>query len=193
LRIGIANYGTQTSYDSFTLQYATSSCTSWYPITTTSSGFKLDSSGFVLNGEPTTFNATYTTTPGGKSFVTGSVQSVFPTTTVISLSSTNFTEIEYVLQSLSDVDASVPYCFRPLRSGTSTGVTYNVIPSLTPLPTVFRYQSGGGGAGWIVNIDTQSTGTTTVGGGGQGGTGSSTDPGTGTTTTSTSTPCQGGN
>jgi predicted RecA/RadA family phage recombinase len=186
LRFVVSNQGTATTSMSYQIEYATSSCSVWTTVpkaqTATFEHFRVDSSSYVYDGQATTHLAGMTA-PGGKSFVAGKIQTYNNITTPITLSPSQYTEIEYSLRSTSKMNPGTTYCFRVSDFGDVSGLSYVATSTISAYNQVFRPNAGGGGgggaAGGLINIDTPSTGTTTTSGGSSlGGVGSSTESST---------------
>ncbi|MBP6949242.1 MAG: peptidoglycan-binding protein [Candidatus Pacebacteria bacterium] len=172
---------------------------SWTPVPqavdVTYHHFKMDTSPYVYDGQPTTHIGGLTA-PGGKSFRAGTIQTFNNKSPLITLTASEYTELEYNVRSTNNMSPDSSYCFRVTALGDTAGITYVQTPNVSPRDKNFRHYGGGGGAGWLRNIEeNHTTGTTTVEGGNQGG--SSTSTLLEATTTpdapqSTTTPSQGG-
>lgn len=139
LRIGVSVEGsTSTLPVSFQLEYGTAAPTcsgvsEWTAVEPTSAWNMFDSS-FISNGANTTNIATST---GGvrdenSSFfvANGGVRDTNATTSPITLSTTNFSEVEFSVVASTSAAEGETYCFRVSRSGTPLG-TYSVYPQVT--------------------------------------------------------------
>jgi hypothetical protein len=198
IRFAIANKGSSSASATFALEYATSSCTVWSTvprfIDAVNDHFKIDSSPYVADNQVTT-HSTGMSVPNGKTFVAGRIQTFNASTQSITLSSSQYTEVEYMVRSTGKMATYTPYCFRLSNAGNVTGFTYPNTPQIMSYAKEFRFYGGGGIGGGSVQLEAPSAvGTTTVtGGGNAGGSASTTDA---TTTPnagqSTTTPQQGG-
>lgn len=116
VRFEISNSGwTRGSAPTFQLQYATSTdCTGSYTAvpTDTSYAWQIVASANFTDNDPTTNQLT----PANNTFVQGKMKSAGNTTSAITISSNNFTEIEYALQATANAIANTTYCFRLLNS-----------------------------------------------------------------------------
>ncbi len=168
LRMLVNNAGSADGTNiTYRLEYASSSCTSWLAVpsynTQTSQEWVMDLSQWVPDGAVTT-NSSGLTDPGGQSFVAGQSRLLSNQSTALTLTSTQFTELEYALRSTSIAQTNLLYCFRLTNAGSITNFTYTVQPQMTLNPNA-RPQTGGGG------IDTTGSGSSHTGGSSGGGSG----------------------
>ena len=149
--------------------------------------WQMDLSQYVTDGSVTTDSAGLTN-PGGKSFTPGYNKLYDNTTPAITLSSTQFTEVEYSIRTTTSATANLTFCFRLTNAGSVANFTYTVTPQIT-IKGGARPESGGtgvetGGGGNPVSGGTPGGGSGAggegggggpppVGGGGQGGGGGS--------------------
>lgn len=139
LRFSVSNEGTGESAQSFVLQYGTSSdptTGTWLTLATPTDClrqlFCLISSQLV-EGDPTT-NVADGLTDSGSNFVAGEQREVTATTSIITLDTDDFTELEYSLQVTHNVTRNTPYYFRLVSvvdDMVSPLESYVVTPSLT--------------------------------------------------------------
>jgi hypothetical protein len=174
LRFSIENAGTA-SADSYAykLEHASSSCDVWLPVPSiTSLGnehWVMDTSVHVADGTATT-DMGAVDSPAGKDFVAGFFKTQSNQTSPLTLATTEFTEIEYVIRSTTNSTVDTLYCFRVTNAGSVTNFTYTNPPSVTVLSVASRPGGSSGGGG------TTGAGGESQGGGAQqtGGTGGGT-------------------
>ena len=169
LRFVVSNAGSSDAANiTYRLEYASSSCSTFYAVpawnTQTWEEWVMDLSGWVPDGAATTNNAGLTD-PGGKSFVAGQVRVNANQTSALTLTSSQFTELEYSLRSTLQAQKNLLYCFRLTNAGSITNFTYTVQPqaSLNPNP---RPEFGGMGS------EPTGSGSGVMGGSSGGGSGS---------------------
>lgn len=90
--------------------------------TGTSLHWKMATSANVNDADPTTNNAGIT--DANPTFVAGQIKSTGNTTSAITVTSENFTEIEYVMNATSNAISGATYCFRLTNVGSTTNFTY---------------------------------------------------------------------
>ncbi len=174
LRVAIANTGSgsATNYR-YRLQYASSSCSVWTDVPSATSTlpteWKMDYSGWMGEGALTT-DLAILTNPPGKSFVSGEFRSESNQTGALTLSDSQFTELEFSVVSTLLAQSNLPYCFRFSDQSDVTNFIVVVRPTIL-LTGRLRPQHGGAslegvGSGPVV------TGGDESGGGGLEGTGS---------------------
>ncbi len=164
LRILLSNTGTgpATNYN-YRLEHASNanSCTTWttVPDSTSSEPWQIGGASNVADDIATT-DSEGITNPGGKTFNAGKVRTANNSTGNITITQTQFSEIEYSIKSNIYTTAGTEYCFRVTNAGSTANFTYTVTPRIT----LSGSQGGGGHAGG------ESSGAgTPVGGGGTGG------------------------
>jgi hypothetical protein len=175
LRLLLSSVGpVSASNFSYRLESSSGACTSWSAVGSVGGGeaWVMDYSQYILNGTPTT-NASSLTDPGGKSFVSGVVQVSSSTASSLTLTSSQFTELEYVITSTSAATSDTTYCFRVTNAGSLSYLLQNAIPQIV-LSSQFRSVSGG-----PQNIESMGVGPQVGGGNLRGGQGNESE-GTGT-------------
>jgi len=167
LRFVLSNANSSASNYQYRIQQASSSCTSWYDVPTSNSGgFKgwvMDLSGHVSDLTPTT-ELLGLSDPVGKTFSPGYVMTSSNETSAMTLTSSEFTHLEYSIKSTNNAETGLTYCFRLTNAGSETGFTYTQTPAIT----LSSFNRGGGGNPYEVTV----TGTIITGGGIGGGAGS---------------------
>ena len=186
MRLGVSNTGTAaaTNYQ-YRLQYSSTSCTVWsdvlpYASSSSLGEWKMDPSQWFTDGTLTE-NLSIVTDPNGKSFTHGELRFLQNETGALTLSTSQFTELEYAISSTALVTPGAVYCFRLVNQTVSTNFNYGVQPQLL-LTTRPRPQQGGAaledvGSGPVITGGDESGGGGLegtggggpVGGGGQGG------------------------
>ncbi len=169
LRLVISNAGTATTGAvPYKLESASSTdgYTAWVAVPTSPNleHWAMDSSTYFVNGTTTVHNSGVTAAPG-KSFVTGYMMSTSNQTTAITLSTTEYTEVEYSIRSTSNISTGTTYKFRVTNAGSTTNFTYTVYPQVTVSAVASRPTGGGPGQ---ANGEGNGSGTS-QGGGSQGG------------------------
>ncbi len=139
--------GTATGY-TYRLEHASTSCTTWLPVpaSATTEHWQMDASGNMLDNTATTDFFPGITNPSGKTFVAGAVKTTGNQTDAITLSSTQFTELEYSIRSTSLVTSGTTYCFRLTNAGSITNFAYTVQPQISVQPISNRPTGGGEGS-----------------------------------------------
>jgi len=136
LRFEVSNSGwTRGTAPQFKLEYAsTGTCSagsySAVPINTTSSEWMISTSTNVTDAEVTT-NVASGLTDANSTFVAGQVKTTGNTTAAITLTSEQFTEIEYVL--VANTSSNGAYCFRVTNNGATTNLLYTQYAMATVL------------------------------------------------------------
>jgi hypothetical protein len=150
LRFTITNTGDTTSYN-YRLEYApyTTQCGSWtaVPITATTEAFNMFDTSNITNGTASTnvsSGPAVITDPSGYSFVAGALMDTANSTSV-TLTSSQFTEIEYSFQANSNA-TNPAYCFRLTNAGTALD-SYPRYPILNinyppAAPTIYSVTDG---------------------------------------------------
>lgn len=173
IRFVVTNIGSVSTMKSYQLEYSTSTCTAWTKVPrvvdATTEEWKMETSPYVADNTSTTKSSSLTS-PSGKTFTPGKVQTFNSVTEPITLQVGQFTEIEYAVRSTITSKSSVQNCFRVSAVGDPALFTYPVTPYITPVSRVFRYEGGGGGGGsqsTIADIEAPAanSGTTVTGGG----------------------------
>lgn len=136
LRLLISNAGGQSTTTAYRIEVAqTAICSSgsYSAVLTDYSGhFNIATSTYITDGEATSNIDPGLTDPGGKSFVNGELKDENNTTGNITLSATQFTEIEYTLEAVDgNAEAGAQYCFRLTNSGDNTNFTYTIYATTT--------------------------------------------------------------
>lgn len=171
LRVAVANTGTSTATNmTYRLEYSSGACASWnqVPAVGDNSGpWVMATSSNVTDGSATT-DSSGITNPQGDSFLAGKVMTNTSQTAALTLTSAQFTELEYSLTPTSNVVTGTKYCFRVTNAGVTTGFTYAAQPEIYAANLPFIARTGGGSA----EAPSQAPGAA-VGGGGGGGTGGS--------------------
>ena len=165
LRIEVSNSGgSATSSSAFRLEYATSSGASiWTQIgapTSTTAHWVWTDSAYLIDGEATT-NGANGLTDANPSFKAGQVKDTGSQTTGISLSNTEFTELEYSIVATTTAIDNQTYYFRVTDAGNPLD-TYLKYASATLLSTNltqihyrWREDDGGEAGGWTTStLDT---------------------------------------
>jgi len=170
LRFLVSNTGdgSATGY-TYRLETASTSCSAWLTVPTSAaenSHWIMDSSSYVMNATLTTDSAGLTN-PGGKTFTPGYVMTNGNTTPAMTVTSTQFTEIEYSMRSTAYTTAGTTYCFRLTNGGSTTNFTYTTQPQASVTTSIVRPEAGGGGIGG----ENPGSGPQRTGGGSSGGSG----------------------
>lgn len=168
LRILVSNSGgASASNITYRLEVSSSSCSTWFsvPNSATTEGWGMTTSNYVPNSASTT-DSSYLSNPGGKTFTPGYFMTTSNTTGPHSLTTSQFTELEYSLQITSNVTPLTTYCFRLTNAGSTSNFTYTVQPQATILPATYQPTATGGGGSVG---ETGGTGPTVSGGGSTGG------------------------
>ncbi len=190
LRIQVSNTGTGIASNyQYRLEYASSddSCTSWYPVPAfdNTMGPWAMSISKVGNNTSTT-NSSKITDPAGKTFVPGYVKTQEDQTTAMSLTTSQFTELEYSIYSISNIDTSSAYCFRVTNAGDSSNFVYGNLPEVSVVAPVVKNRGG-------KNVESSAAANSGKSGGNEnGGSGTEQSSSTATTTVSTTTPPSNG-
>ncbi len=169
LRLLLSNKGTASATNfQYRLEVSSSTCTSWLPVLkqgNTSNGehFQVVPSSFYSDRAFSSNVSGILTDPASKTFVAGYLMGPSTTTDAHTLTTTQFTELEFAIQPTSFAVESVAYCFRVTNDGVATNFTYTVTPAVTLVASSFI----GGGS----NTETSGSGSTQTGGGASGGTG----------------------
>ena len=140
LRVEVSNKGSISSAASqFRLEYAEaaptcSGASSWTDVNATNDAWNLSNSTFFLNGSNTTDIAVANggTTNDATTFLTpnGGLLDTTSQSGTLTLSSTNFVELEYSIVASTSAVRGTTYCFRVTDAGTALP-TYSVYPSAT--------------------------------------------------------------
>lgn len=127
IRFAISNSGwTRGTAPQFKLEVASgASCSGGsyaaVPVNTTSSAWMITTSTNVTDGTATT-NVASGLTDANNTFVAGQVKTTGNTTAAITLTSEQFTEIEYVV--VANPSSTGSYCFRVTNNGSTTGMLF---------------------------------------------------------------------
>lgn len=137
LRFLVSNEGWSRNTDAgvqFRLEYAeTGTCSSGTYVTVptdTSLHWQIADSSNLTDGDPTT-NVASGLTDTNPNFVAGQVKDTGNTTSAISVTSRDFTEIEYSIRATTNATNAGTYCFRLTDAGSATRFTYSVYPTVT--------------------------------------------------------------
>lgn len=140
LRLGVSNEGSISApASSFRLEYGTivSTCaaiTSWTDVGATDDAWNMFDSSFFTNGTNTTNISTAIggVTDENTTFLTpnGGLRDTSSQTGSLTLSSTNFTELEFSVVASTSATEGQTYCFRITNAGTPLSV-YSLYPSAT--------------------------------------------------------------
>lgn len=169
LRLLLSNKGTAsaTSFQ-YRLEVSSSTCTAWLPVLkqgNISNGehFQVVPSSFYSDRVVSSNVSGILTDPASKTFVAGYLMGPSTTTDAHTLTTTEFTELEFAIQPTSFAVESVAYCFRVTNAGVATNFTYTVTPTVTLVSSSIR---GGGNP-----VEASGSGPTQTGGGSSGGSG----------------------
>jgi hypothetical protein len=170
LRFAVSNTGSNPATNfNFLLEHASSTCTAWMPVPTTSANnthWVMSSTARVANSSATT-NSEGLTDPSAQTFVPGFFQSSSNPTPAMTIPVGRFTELEYSMRSTILATVGTNYCFRLTNGGSSAGFTYAFEPQASVTNTIVRPEAGGSSLGG----DGNGTGPIRSGGGNGGGTG----------------------
>ncbi len=190
LRVQISNTGSNTATNyQYRLEYASpsDSCSTWtaVPSSTSTGPWTMDWSSNVADNSLTTDSAGIAD-PANKTFVPGYVKTSSNQTPAITLTNSQFTELEYSVRSTSNVVTGSNYCFRVTNAGDASKFTYTVQPQISVAAPVIIKPRGGS------NVESGNAPNGSQSGGNFGG-GSGTEQSSSTaTTTSTTTQNEGG-
>lgn len=174
LRFSVANTGNASASNYlFRLEHASStdSYTTWLPVALSDNGphFMMDETGFYLDNASTTHSSGLSV-PTGKNFTPGYAKSTSNQTNPQSLSTTQYTELEYAFRSTSSISVDTAYRFRLTHAGSTATFSYTTAPELTVSPRSKRPHGGGGSSpGESGGAGSQKGGGGSGGGGGAGG------------------------
>ncbi len=173
LRFLVQNVGLGATTTRFQLEYASSSCVVWYPVSTFSSWkeWNVRSTQYVPHGALTT-NRSEVIDPDGLAFAPGYVSTNANPAPPLSLIARSFSEIEWNVGSSEFVSSGVQYCFRMTNNDSLYHYDILVTPSVVLSPESIRPVSGG------VQIEESGFGFLQLGGNTTGGT-TTTDEGSG--------------
>ncbi len=165
LRMVISNATASASNITYRLEVASTTCSDWYavPASATTEHWTMTASGYVGNGASTT-DSSFLTNPSEKTFVPGFMMSSANQTSAHTLSSSQFTELEYSIKSTTNITTGTLYCFRVTNAGSATNFTYTQRADITVSAEAARPSVGGGGGG-----EGSGSGDTVTGGSGGGG------------------------
>ena len=130
LRVEISNAGAASGSIPYRLEVSQSNPTTCNAVGNTwtrvdsSTHWNMVASTYLTDGEPTSNIASGLTDPGGKTFVAGQLKDSTDETSGITLSGTEFTEIEYAVVATDNAIGGATYCFRLTDAGTATYFTY---------------------------------------------------------------------
>ena len=176
LRFLVSNSGGASSAATYKLQSAqaaTCSSGSYADVPTDTSGaWKIAATDYYTDGDASANVASGLTDPAGKTFVAGQLKDTSNTTGSITLTSSQFTEVEYAVQATDNAVLGANYCFRLWdNTGNKAMDTYTVYAqvtlesmSLTQNHFRWRNDNGGEGAGALTpTVVNSNSGTTTYG------------------------------
>ena len=149
LRLAVSNEGDQSS-DSiqYRLQYRESTTGNWTDVPESATGgqhWQMSWSEHFDNGDPTSDITDGLSNPPGKTFKEGELKDETNDTSGITLSTTQFTEIEYSIEARSNATNGQTYYFRVTNAGSTTNFSYEVYPQATlegTLATTIYYSVG---------------------------------------------------
>ncbi|KKT38937.1 MAG: Secreted protein [Candidatus Collierbacteria bacterium GW2011_GWF2_44_15] len=159
LRVEISNEGfADSSSTAYRIEYATQvggACGGGdesfaaVPVTATSEPFDIQDSTNLTDGASST-NISSGLTDENATFVAGQVKDTSNETSGITLTTTQFTEIEYALQANTNAVTGTTYCFRVTNAGSTTYFTYSAYPQWTVGEPImdqkhFRWRNDDGG------------------------------------------------
>lgn len=128
LRFLISNEGwTRGNAPQFTLEVAqTATCSSgtYSAVPTVSTGHWVVTSTTYISDAAATTNVSGGLTDENTTFVAGQVKTTGNTTGAITLSSSNFTEIEFSIAATANATPGASYCFRVTNNGSTTNMNY---------------------------------------------------------------------
>ncbi|MFX1555401.1 MAG: hypothetical protein ACFFBV_15865, partial [Promethearchaeota archaeon] len=133
LRLEVSNEGGASSGSvQYRLEYATSTSGPWtaVPASATTEHWQMSASTYITDGEATSDIAGGLTNEN-TTFVAGELKDTGNTTSGITLSSTQFTEIEYSIEATTNATDNQTYYFRVTNAGSTTNFTYTVYPQVT--------------------------------------------------------------
>lgn len=161
IRVEISNEGPDTGAGiTYRLEYGIKSTTcsaigSWIaiPVTATTEDVQLFASTHFTDGAATT-NISGGLTDENSTFVAGEIKDTGNQTSGITLTSSDFTEIEYAIQVTSNATIGDEYCFRLTNAGSTTNFVYSQYPELTiGEPDMdqnhYRFRNDDGGEGGV--------------------------------------------
>jgi hypothetical protein len=128
LRIEISNAGTASGSVLYRLEVSDpnpASCdAATYTRVDSSTHWNMVTSTHFADGDPTSNIASGLTDAPSKTFAAGQLKESTDQTSGITLSGTEFTEIEYAVQATASATDGATYCFRLTDAGTATSFTY---------------------------------------------------------------------
>ena len=154
IRISISNATAPANNYQYGIAYSTAQSGPWTIVSSTSTSpyhWVMDASTNLAtstgNGEgSSTFDLVGLSNPGGKTFTSGQVRHQMSTTTAISLSSSEFTELEYSIKSTANIAVGTPYYFRITNNGDASVFVYSQYPTITVSASAARPIGGGSGS-----------------------------------------------
>jgi hypothetical protein len=179
LRFVVSGAGAEATNYKYRLEQASSTdcnlTTGWNTVpntTTANPHWLMDQTTKVADSSLTTNSTGMTDTPS-KSFVSGYFMSATSTTPALTLTTGQFTELEYSIRSNSTAVPNTTYCFRLTNAGVTTGFVYSQQPRAVVASSIIRPEAGGtsiGGEGSGAGVI--RTGGANTGGSGAEGSGS---------------------
>jgi hypothetical protein len=138
LRLGVSNEGSVTAAStSFRLEYGTKVTTceavsTWNEVGIPAGAWQMAASTFISDGNTTDIASTTggITNESGSFVGTGALRETSPNSGSLTLTSTQFTELEYNIEATADAGDGVTYCFRVSAAGTALP-SYTNYPELT--------------------------------------------------------------
>ncbi|MCF7843740.1 beta-propeller fold lactonase family protein, partial [Candidatus Gracilibacteria bacterium] len=174
IRFTVSNETALSTTKSYQIEYATGTCTAAWTavprrVDTRNQPWRIDPSTYVANSATTSHLASMSV-PVGKTFTSGRVQTFNKISQPITLLNGEYTEIEFLLRSTSNLVTGTTYCLRLTNSGEDSDFIYSSIPQIMAVSSIYRNQAGGGGGGGssagVIRIEENAIATTTVTGGG---------------------------
>jgi hypothetical protein len=132
-RVEVSNEGgAATGAMTYRLEYARSTSGPWttVPTSATSEEWEMADSTFITDGQITQ-NISPGLTDENTTFVAGQLKDTGATTSAITLSSTQFTELEYSIRATNNSTNCQTYFFRVTDAGATTNFTFTVYPQIT--------------------------------------------------------------
>jgi hypothetical protein len=132
-RIEVSNEGgATTGAMTYRFEYARSTFGPWttVPTSATTEDWEMADSTFITDGQATQ-NISPGLTDENTTFVAGQLKDTGSTTSAITLSSTQFTELEYSIRATNNSTNCQTYYFRVTHAGSTANFTYTVYPQIT--------------------------------------------------------------
>ena len=132
-RIEVSNEGgATTGAMTYQLEYARSTSGPWttVPASATTEDWEMYDSAYITDGAATQ-NIVPGLTDENVNFVAGQIKDTGSTTGAITLSSTDFTELEYSIRATNNSTNCQTYYFRVTNAGSPTNFTFTIYPQVT--------------------------------------------------------------